>query len=84
MRYWITHPNLTPAHDHEIEAEALRDWSRSGWRIRDDQNPPPLDTTPADPRPPVDDDAPPAAAVDGQDQDDAVAPERSNRTRKGA
>lgn len=50
MRYWITHPNLTPAHDHEIEALALADWQRSGWRIRKDQTPPPIDTTPADPR----------------------------------
>lgn len=43
MRYWVTHPDLSPDHDHEIEAEAIADWSRSGWRIRDDQ------TAPVDP-----------------------------------
>lgn len=37
MRYWITNPDLSPDHDHQIEAEALSDWSRSGWRIREDQ-----------------------------------------------
>ena len=84
MRYWITHPKLTPEHDHEIDAGALVDWARSGWQIRADQTPPPDDFTPADPRPPVDDDAPPAAAVDGQTQDDNVAPEPKHRPRKGA
>ena len=86
MRYWITHPNLTPEHDHEIEALALPDWSRSGWRIRDDQTAR-VDLTPAAPRPTAaDDTAPTAAAVDGgQTPDDDVAPDPSKRTgRKGA
>lgn len=84
MRYWITNPTLTPEHDHEIDAGALVDWARSGWRIREDQTPPPVDLSPADPRPPADDyAAPTAAAADGQTPDDDVAPE-PKRTRKGA
>lgn len=60
MKYWITHPGLTPEHDHEIEAQALADWARSGWQVREDQTgPDPADAPPADPREhPVDDPAP--------------------------
>ena len=40
MKYWITHPNLTPAHDQQIEAGALAAWAGSGWQIREDQTDP--------------------------------------------
>lgn len=77
MKYWITHPKLTPDHDQEVEALALAQWSRSGWQIRDDQTPR-VDIAPADPRPVVDDPAPPETPADD------VASDRKRTGKKGS
>jgi hypothetical protein len=34
---WLTHPNLTPGHDFKALRAAVGAWSKSGWRIREDQ-----------------------------------------------
>lgn len=37
---WLTHPNLTPAHDQKVLAETVGQWSASGWQVREDQREP--------------------------------------------
>ena len=92
MKYWITHPNLTPAHDQQIEAGALAAWAGSGWQIREDQTDPDDSTIePADPRPTAGSEPKPVEVVESADPrepaDDtpeapASDPEPSTTTKK--
>lgn len=85
MQYWITNPNLTPAHDCKVDAAALGEWARSGWQVREDQADPapelpadaaPTETVPAPDPVPADVAAPdpapadPVPAADGPDTTD--------------
>lgn len=75
MQYWLTHPDLTPAHDWKVDAAALAQWARSGWQVRDDQS----DPTPDLPTPP-DPDSPDPALDSVEDAPDPVAPSPAPRT----
>lgn len=50
---WITHPQLTPAHDIKVLRAALGSYVGSGWQERADQSDPAPVDVPADPRLPV-------------------------------
>lgn len=37
---WLTHSNLTAAHDMKVLRAAVGTWVGSGWQVRDDQSDP--------------------------------------------
>jgi len=47
---WVTHPQLTPAHDFKCLRASLGTWLASGWQERADQSDPAEVDVPADPR----------------------------------
>lgn len=67
---WLTHPNLTPAHDIKVLRGAVGTYAGSGWQIRADQDDPVEEL--ADPGEPVDPGPAPDTADTASTSDPAV------------
>lgn len=67
---WLTHPNLTAAHDMKVLRAAVGTWVGSGWQVRQDQSDPVEEL--ADPSESVDPGSIPDTAETASTSDPAV------------